>query len=151
MIQRIDHINLVADDLEAMIAFYRDLLGLRLGKRVTISGPWIEAVTRLPQVEAEVVFLEAPQGPGIELIQYHRPAGRRPAGLGDPNTKGLRHIAFRVAELNALVAAMQAAGVEFASEIQQVPSAQVDFALQHKRLIYCRDPEGNLLELCEFA
>ena len=151
MIQRIDHVNLVVENMPAMIAFYQDLLGLRPTKRATISGRWIQSVTGLPRVEADVVFLEAPHGPGIELIQYRSPAGLRPAGLGDPTTQGLRHIAFRVADLDALVAAMKGAGVEFGSEIQLVPSAQVDFADQRKRLVYCRDPEGNLLELCAFA
>jgi glyoxylase I family protein len=151
MIQRIDHVNLVVENLQTMIAFYQDLLGLRLTKRATITGLWIDAVTGLPHVEAEVAFLELPQGPGIELIEYRRPKGPRPAGLGEPHTKGLRHIAFRVADLDALAAAMRAAGVALASEIQQVPSAQVDFAQQRKRLVYCRDPEGNLLELCAFA
>ncbi len=35
-------------------------------------------------------------------------------------------------------------------DIQDVPQTQVDFADQQKRLLYCRDPEGNLLELCAF-
>jgi hypothetical protein len=32
-----------------------------------------------------------------------------------------------------------------------VPTAQVAFAGAQKRLVYFRDPEGNLLELCEYA
>jgi catechol 2,3-dioxygenase-like lactoylglutathione lyase family enzyme len=151
MIQHIDHVNLVVDDLQTMIAFYQDLLGLRLTRRATIAGPWIDAVTGLRDVEADVAFLEVPQGPGIELIEYRRPLGSRPADLGEPHTKGLRHIAFRVMDLDALAAALRAAGMALGSEIQQVPAAQVDFAHQHKRLVYCRDPEGNLLELCEFT
>ncbi|MFZ1936685.1 MAG: VOC family protein [Thermoguttaceae bacterium] len=150
MIERIDHVNLVVADMQPMLAFYRDLLGLRLTKQATIRGPWIEAVTGLAQAEADVVFLEAPAGPGIELIRYRTPDRPRPRALGDPDTKGLRHIALRVTDLDALVAALRRSGVELLSEVQQVPAAQVDYTDQRKRLVYCHDPEGNLLELCAF-
>jgi hypothetical protein len=40
--------------------------------------------------------------------------------------------------------------VEFFSDIQDVPAAQVDYANLRKRILYCRDPEGSLLELCAF-
>ena len=150
MIERIDHVNLVVGDMRAMLVFYRDLLGLRVRKQATIRGPWIEAVTGLAQAEADVIFLEALAGPGIELLRYRTPDSPRPSGLSDPNTKGLRHIAFRVTDLDAMVAALRRSDVELLSEVQQVPAAQVDYADQRKRLVYCRDPEGNLLELCAF-
>ena len=151
MLERIDHVNLVVGDMPRMVAFYRDVLGMRLTKQAVISGPWIEAVTGLPPVEAEVAFLEAAGGPGIELIRYRTPAGSRPDGLGLPNTQGLRHIAFRVTDIDSLVAAIRAAGINMLSEVQQVPASQVDYADERKRLVYCRDPEGNLLELCSFS
>jgi catechol 2,3-dioxygenase-like lactoylglutathione lyase family enzyme len=150
MIERIDHVNLVVDDMAAMIGFYRDVLGLRLVKQAVISGAWIDAVTGLPHVEAEVAFLEAPAGPAIELLRYREPSGARPDRRGVPNMHGFRHMAFRVREIDRLVAAMSAAGVQFVSPIEQVPAAQVDYANVRKRLIYFRDPEGNLLELCAF-
>jgi catechol 2,3-dioxygenase-like lactoylglutathione lyase family enzyme len=150
MIERIDHLNIVVDDMPAMIAFYRDVLGLRLTRQVTISGKWIDDVTGLRRVEAEVAFLEPPSGPSIELIRYRSPAGVRFDGPGDPNVRGFRHIAFRVQDLEGLVSTMKAAGVRFLSDVQQVPAAQVDYAQQRKSLLYCRDPEGNLLEFCAY-
>ncbi len=150
MIERIDHVNLVVDDLEAMIAFYRDTLGLRLTKRASIAGPWIEAVTSLERAEADVAFLEAPTGAGVEFIRYRTPGGRRPNDLGSPNTKGIRHVAFRLGDLDEIVERLKAAGADLLSEIQEVSTAQVDYADQRKRIVYCRDPEGNLLEFCEF-
>ena len=150
MIQRIDHVNLVVADMPAMIGFYRDVLGLRLTKQATIMGEWIDAVTGLPQVEADVAFLQAASGPAIELIHYRTPGGSRPVGLGEPNTQGLRHLAFRVQHLDELVATMKAASVQFTSDIQRVPATQVDYADQRKRLLYFHDPEGNLLEFCAY-
>lgn len=150
MIQRVDHVNLVVDDLSTMVEFYEQMFGLRVTRRATISGPWIEAATAYPRAEADVVYLDADEGAGIELIQYRTPEGSRPGELGEPNTKGIRHIAFRVRGLDSIVAAAKEAGVEFLSEIQNVAVGQVDFGDQRKRLVYCRDPEGNLLELCAY-
>jgi len=150
MIERIDHVNLVVEDLAAMTAFYRDVLGLEATKQITIRGDWIEAVSGLDRVEADVVYLEAETGAGLELICYRSPRGSRPAGLEAPNTMGLRHIAFCVGDLDGVVAALNAAAVPPLSDIQEVPTAQVDFGGRQKRIVYCRDPEGNLLELCAF-
>ena len=48
-----------------------------------------------------------------------------------------------------MVAAMKVVrACELFGEIQQVPATQVDYADVRKRLVYFRDPEGNLLELC---
>jgi len=151
MLERIDHVNLVVEDLPAMAAFYRHVLGLRLTREVTIRGDWIEAVTGLKSVEADVVYLEADSGAALELILYRAPQGSRPTGLGSPNTKGIRHIAFQVEDLQAVARSLKAAGVDLLSGVQAVPTAQVDFASKQKRIVYCRDPEGNLLELCDFA
>lgn len=151
MIERIDHVNLVVADLPTMTAFYRDVLGLRLTRQVTISGPWIDAVTGLAQAAADVAFVEMPAGPSIELLCYRAPAGVRPPQQSAPNAQGIRHFAFRVSDIDGLVARLKAAGVKLLSDVQQVPSAQVDFAgNQRKRLVYFLDPEGNLLELCAF-
>lgn len=153
MLECIDHINIVVRDLASMTAFYRDVLGMRVTKEVTISGPWIAAVVGLEDVLADVIYLEmqVSNGPRIELIQYRSPAGADPAGLDLPNTRGLRHMAFKVDGIDAMVAALAARGVKFFSAVQQVPDAQVKYTGGvRKRLVYFQDPEGNLLELCEY-
>ena len=58
-ISQIHDVNLVVRDMPAMIAFYRDVLGMRLARQVTISGPWIDAVTGLHGVNADVAFWDA--------------------------------------------------------------------------------------------
>lgn len=151
MIEQVDHVNVVVADLPAMTRFYRDVLGLRLAKQVSIRGPWIEAVTGLKGAAADVALLEAGTGAGVELIQYRCPEGARPARLGDPHTPGIRHIAFRVDDMDVAVARLSQAGVEFLSPVQTVPTDQVDFVGRSKRIVYCRDPEGNLLELAAYG
>jgi len=41
--------------------------------------------------------------------------------------------------------------VKFFSAVQSVPDSQVTYAGgMRKRLVYFRDPEGNVLEFCEY-
>jgi catechol 2,3-dioxygenase-like lactoylglutathione lyase family enzyme len=151
MIESIDHVNLVVRDLERMTAFYRDALGFVVTKQVMISGPWIDEVVGLHGVEADVVYLDLPSGPRIELIDYRAPLGSEPGVENAPNVFGLRHMAFRVSDIDSVAKKIESAGVALQSEIKTVPDSQVTYAGGvRKRLVYFRDPEGNLLELCEY-
>jgi catechol 2,3-dioxygenase-like lactoylglutathione lyase family enzyme len=148
---QIDHVNLVVNDLEKMTAFYRDVLGLAVTKHVTISGEWIGKTVGLGDVEGDVVYLDFPAGPRIELIRYNRPTIERPAGVDRPNAPGIRHLAFRIDDIDAAARRLQLAGVKLFSDVQTVPDSQVTYAGGvRKRLVYFQDPEGNLLELCEY-
>jgi catechol 2,3-dioxygenase-like lactoylglutathione lyase family enzyme len=151
MLGSIDHINIVVADLEKMIGFYTSLLGLKVTKRVSIRGEWIDRTVGLQEARGDVVYLDLPTGPRIELIQYHNPPAGRPQELGRSNTPGIRHIAFKVGDIDAIVSRLRAGGVNFFSPVQAVPDSQVTYAGGvRKRLVYFHDPEGNLLELCEY-
>jgi catechol 2,3-dioxygenase-like lactoylglutathione lyase family enzyme len=151
MIESIDHVNLVVRDLMRMTAFYRDILGFRVTKQVSISGDWIDETVGLTGVEADVMYLDLPSGPRIELIDYRSPKGVDGCGENRPNLLGLRHIAFRVSQIDLLVDKLKQTGAEFQSEVKVVPESQVTYSGGvRKRLVYFRDPEGNILELCEY-
>jgi catechol 2,3-dioxygenase-like lactoylglutathione lyase family enzyme len=151
MLEQIDHVNIVVDDLGSMVEFYRGVLGFSVTKRVTISGPWVDATVGLKDAIGDVVYLELPNGPRVELLRYVQPAGANPPGLDQSNTRGLRHIAFRVTDIEAAMDKLKSAGVRPLSPIQTVPDSQVTYAGGvRKRLVYFRDPEGNLLEFCDY-
>lgn len=152
MLKAVDHVNLVVEDLERMLAFYTRVLGLTVSKRVTLHGDWVERVTHLKGVDAEVVFLSLPADEThLELIHYRSPAAPRAAGLGCANTPGLRHLAFRVDDIDAAADRIRQAGAEVFGAAETVPSQQVTYSGgRRKRLLYFRDPEGNLLELCAY-
>jgi catechol 2,3-dioxygenase-like lactoylglutathione lyase family enzyme len=151
MLESIDHVCLVVEDLDRMADFYSELLDMRITKRVTISGPWIDRTVKLTGVVADVIYLDPPTGPRVELIRYRKPLSPRPDHLGESNTPGLRHMAFRVREIEKLTAKLREAGIHFFSDIQRVPTDQVSYGGDvQKHLVYFQDPEGNLLELCEY-
>jgi glyoxylase I family protein len=147
----IDHINIVVTDLEKMLTFYRDVLSLTVTKSATIEGDWIGATVGLTNVNADVVYLDFETGPRLELIRYNRPSTPRPPQIDQPNAPGLRHFALRIENIDALVERLSKANVKFFSKVQTVPDTQVTYANNiQKRLIYFQDPEGNLLEFCEY-
>jgi len=151
LIESIDHVNLVVRDLESMTRFYEQVLGLAVTKQVTIRGPWVQDVVGLENVTANVVYLDPTSGPRVELIEYVNPPGKRPAGLELSNTLGIRHLAFKVQDIDAVAEALARTGIQLMSPVHTVPDSQVTYAGGiRKRLVYFRDPEENLLELCEY-
>jgi len=151
MLESIDHVNIVVRDLDGMADFYTRLLGTKITKQVTISGPWIDQTVGLVGVNADVIYLDLPNGPRVELIRYNSPPGSSLPDAGKSNTAGLRHLAFKVSDIESAVQKLREAGVKFFSDIQLVPDSQVTYAGGlRKRLVYFQDPEGNLLELCEY-
>ena len=151
MLATIDHINIVVDDIKTMEHFYTEVTGLNTFKKATLTGDWVDRTVGIPGVKAEVVFLKSDGGPSVELIKYITPRGSRPDGLTDPNTKGLRHIAFRVSSISEAVKRCRRMGVKFLSDVQEVPTMQVpQDGGNRNRLVYFVDPEGTLLELCSY-
>lgn len=151
-IGRVDHINLVVSDLERSVRFYTELLGFRETRRARLSGAWIEAVAGLAGVDADVVYVQPPgDGPRIELLCYRSPKGASCAENARANTVGLRHVAFRVDDLDVVCRQLEEAGVEFVGAPTVVPSGVVKHDEGRKRLCYFRDPDGVLLEFAEYT
>jgi catechol 2,3-dioxygenase-like lactoylglutathione lyase family enzyme len=153
MLKAIDHINIVVRSMEPMLTFYTQCLGMRATKDVVISGKWIDQVVGLQGVKARVIYLEvgSDAGPRIELIDYQNPAYVTSGDQDQPNALGIRHMAFAVKDIDVIVERLESRGVEFGSEVMTVPSGQVQYAGDvRKRLVYFNDPEGNILELCEY-
>lgn len=152
MIEHIDHVNIVVTELERSVRFYTELLGLRVTRRAHLEGAWIEQVAGLKGVRADVVYVQPPGGgPRIELIQYHAPAGVVLPACALPHTAGLRHIAFRTADMDETYRRLREAGVVFIGAPAAVPGQVVQHDAGRKRLCYFHDPDGVILELAEYA
>jgi catechol 2,3-dioxygenase-like lactoylglutathione lyase family enzyme len=149
MIQ-IDHVNIVVADMERSVRFYGDVLGLRRGFEVFLHGEWVETITGLQGARARCVFMEPEEGgTRIELLQYEAPKGEVLPANSLPQTGGVRHVAFTVRDLDALVARLRAAGVRVFSEPVTVPFGVS--TMGRKRLCYFLDPDGVLLEAAAYG
>ena len=151
----IDHANIVVSDIERAAKFYGEVLNLSRGFEKTLEGAWIDRVTGVCGARALCVFMEAGrENDGtprtrIELLQFLTPEGAALPENSRPNTRGIRHIAFTVEDLEALIEKLRAWNVEIVSEPVEVPFAVG--SLGRKRLFYFYDPEGNLLEAAAYS
>jgi catechol 2,3-dioxygenase-like lactoylglutathione lyase family enzyme len=140
-IQRMDHVGIVVSDLAAATAFFVEL-GLEPQGQMPVEGGWVDRVIGLDGVRAEIAMLRTPDGHGrVELSRFHTPVGQ--GGDRNPlaNAPGLRHIAFAVDDIDAVLARLRARGVELVGELERYEDVY--------RLCYVRGPEGILVELAE--
>jgi methylmalonyl-CoA/ethylmalonyl-CoA epimerase len=107
MLGRIDHIGVAVDDLDAAIRLYADTLKMPLVHRETVSEQGVEAV--LLDVGEGHVELLAPLGPDT-------PVGKFLAKKGP----GLHHVAYQVADIDAALASLKAAGTRLIDETPRI-------------------------------
>ena len=141
MITQIRHTGLVVADLEGALRFWRDLLGFKVEMQMDESGAHIDAMMGLKDVRVTTVKMTAPEGGMIELLHFqsHRDS---PAWLGQPYSTGFTHIAMTVGNMDMAYKKLTGAGVVFPAPPQYSPDGAV-------KVIYCKGPEGVLLELVE--
>jgi methylmalonyl-CoA/ethylmalonyl-CoA epimerase len=107
MLGRIDHIGVAVEDLDAALTLYAEVLGMPVVHRETVAEQGVEAV--LLDVGEGHVELLAPLGPDT-------PVGRYLAKRGP----GLHHVAYQVADIEATLEALKAAGVRLIDETPRV-------------------------------
>jgi catechol 2,3-dioxygenase-like lactoylglutathione lyase family enzyme len=140
-IERMEHVGIGVDDLAAATAFFVEL-GLKLQGEGSVEGGWVDRVTGLEGVRAEIAMVETPDGHGrVELTKFHAPAGRDGGRHAPANTPGIRHLAFAVDDIDAVVAGLRARGAKLAGEVENYKDIY--------RLCYVRGPEGIIVELAE--
>jgi len=137
--RRMDHVGLTVKDMEAAIAFYRDVVGAE----VVLDREFGEGLGRVigqSGTSARIVHLRLGDSI-IELFDYHHPEGRdRPADFA-PSDYGLTHIGFYVDDFWSTYRYLQANGVTFLGEAVEIrPDVYV---------AYFRGVEGEICEIRE--
>ncbi|MGE7944817.1 VOC family protein [Lysinibacillus xylanilyticus] len=140
-IRRIDHVGVIVNDLSAAKEFFLDF-GLEVKGEWEMEGDLMGYAAGLNDVKVACVGLGTTDGQTwIELIKFYTPSDEK--GIQQPyaNTLGIRHIAFTVEDIEAVVAKLKKKDTEIFSEIQQYEESY--------KLCYVRGPEGIILELAE--
>ncbi len=141
-IQRMDHVGVVVDDLEAAVAFFVDL-GMEREGEAAVEGDWVDRVNGLERVRVDIVMMRTPDGHGrLELTKFRNPrlVEIEPA-IAPPNTLGLRSVMFAVDDIDATVASLRAHGADLVGEVAQYQDSY--------RLCYVRGPAGIIVALAE--
>jgi methylmalonyl-CoA/ethylmalonyl-CoA epimerase len=126
---RIAHVGIAVPDLDAALAFYRDVLGVVPSPPEDADGA---TIVSLPFGESDVELLapRAPDGPIARFLARRGP--------------GIHHICYRVADLDAALAACRRAGYRLIDDAPRTGAGARRIAFVHPKAT-----EGILLELTE--
>ncbi|MFJ5770118.1 VOC family protein [Psychrobacillus sp. NPDC093180] len=140
-IQRIDHVGIIVNDLSAAKEFFLDF-GLEVKGEWEMEGDLMGYAVGLTDAKVACVGLGMPDGQTwIELIKFYTPSDEKGIQQTFTNTLGIRHIAFTVEDMEAVVDKLEKKGTEIFSGIQRYEESY--------KLCYVRGPEGIILELAE--
>jgi len=126
---RIAHVGIAVSNLQAALAFYREVLGLDPHTPESADGATIAS---LPFGETEVELLEP--------LHPDSPIGRFLTRRGP----GIHHICYRVPDLDAALDACRAAGYRLVDDVPRVGAGGRRIAFIHPKAT-----EGILIELTD--
>ena len=144
MLKGMFHTGFVVKDIDRTIAFYTEVMGLKLVGRTERSGDFASKLLAFPDAHIKGAFVELGDGHQLELIQYINPPGGD--GQLQRNDAGASHLAFFVADIDAFYAEKSGQGLTFNSDPASLYGE--DGKLLRKAL-YAQDPDGNWLEFVE--
>lgn len=126
---RIAHVGIAVPDLDAALAFYRDVLGLTPHPPEQADGA---TIVSLPFGESEVELLSplTADGPIARFLERRGP--------------GIHHLCYRVPDLDAALSACRAAGYRLIDETPRAGAGGRRIAFVHPKAT-----AGILLELTE--
>ena len=140
-LKRMDNVGIVVEDLDAAIAFFREL-GLDLEGRATIEGEWAGRVTGLSDQRVEIAMMRTPDGHSrLELSRFLAPpvvADHRHAPV---NALGYLRVMFAVDDVDETLERLRRHGAQLVGEVVQYQDTY--------RLCYIRGPEGLLIGLAQ--
>ena len=143
------HTNLIARDWKRLVRFYADVFGCEpKGPERDMSGAWLDSVTSVSSAHLTGAHLRLPgdgeDGPTLEIFSYDELVER---GAPVANQCGFAHIAFAVDDVDQALEAVIAAG---GGVVGKIASNEVD-GVGLLRVVYARDPEGNIVELQKWS
>lgn len=117
---RIDHVGVAVQDIDASLGVYRDLFKLDVAHREIVTEQGVEAV--LLDVGESHIELLAP-------LADDTPVGRFMAKHGP----GLHHVAYQVSDIEATLAALREAGAQLIDEQPRTGIRGSRVAFMHPR------------------
>jgi len=132
------HYGVTVSDLDASLAFYRDVLGLDVVSEFSVGGEAFAEGVDVPGASADFAHLDA-GGTRVELVSYD-PAGEDDRG-GSVNDAGAKHLGLACDDLDAFAASLPDDVETLADGPRTTESGT--------RILFVRDPDGTLVEVLE--
>lgn len=131
MFTKINHIGVAVSSIEESLPFYRDALGM------TFSG-----TEEVPSQMVKVAFLTIGESK-IELLEPTSPESPVAKFL-EKNGPGVHHVAYGVADIEAAIASLTAAGTRMIDAVPRPGAHGARIAFIHPK-----SSGGVLTELCQ--
>ena len=146
---RYRHTNIVAEDWRKLADFYQQVLGCdRVPPERASCGEWVERSTGVSGAEVRGIHLRLPgfgdDGPTLEIFEYNRAEEGLETAI---NRLGFAHIAFEVDDVEAARDEVLAAGGGCVGDLVTAEIAGAGTIT----FVYMTDPEGNIIELQNWA
>jgi lactoylglutathione lyase len=124
------HTSIRSSDMDRSIHFYTRIMGLKLLSR-----------REIPQNNAEIVFLQDPEGKGakLELTLYRN---QKKFIQADYENRLFDHLAFEIKNMDDMISVMRREKVKITDEPFKLSSTGPTIA-------FIEDPDGTLIELIE--
>jgi len=111
MFLRMDHVGMSVKNMEKVIAFYQDIIGMEKVFDRIFDSPLANIIGERG-AKARVVHMRL-QDSIVELFDYDHPKGRSPSTDQSQSDFGLTHIGFMVSDFNETYEQLKAKGVKF--------------------------------------
>jgi lactoylglutathione lyase len=135
------HVGVCVRDLDVATRFYVEVLGFEPSYRRAASGGDFERLLDLRPLDLELVVLRLGEQK-IELL-CHRSPTPLPRPETTMNTVGLTHLAFYVADIDEVIARVEAYG----GTVEHDRRIKTDVNGEERQYVFCHDPDGNRVEL----
>ncbi|MDD2501506.1 MAG: methylmalonyl-CoA epimerase [Geobacter sp.] len=131
MLQKINHIGIAVQSLDATLPFYRDALGMVFKGEEEVAEQKVK-VAMLQVGESKIELLE-PTGPDSPIAKFL-----------EKNGPGIHHVAYEVEDIDVAIAHMLAQGARMIDEQPRNGAHGTRIAFVHPK-----SSNGVLTELCQ--
>jgi catechol 2,3-dioxygenase-like lactoylglutathione lyase family enzyme len=136
------HVGIVVSDIKKSLFFYKNLLSLKIISDNIESEDFIQDILDLKKSKLRTIKMSSDEGNSlVELLYFesHKDKKRR---IIMPFSLGPTHIAFEVDNLDEEYIRLKKKGTVFISAPQYSPDGRA-------KVVFCKDPDGTLIELVE--
>ena len=139
MIKNFRHICLIVNNLEKSLKFYQDIIGLRVFKKATLEGEYLETLFNIKGIRLTYVKMHSPNQaehspPIFELHYWENPRMLPKVGYS--------HISFTIEDIDYEYKRLTELGVRLISKPIVIPG-------NNTKICFGYDPDNYLIEFVE--